>query len=39
MQGYEIRRYRPGDEHALLDTFNLVFGASDPAFQPRSLEE
>lgn len=36
---YEIRRYRPGDEHAILETFHLVFSRDDPSFRPRSLED
>ena len=39
MGDYEIRALRAGDEHSLLDTFNLVFGARDPDFRPRTLEE
>lgn len=39
MGDYEIRALRPGDEHSLLATFNLVFGARDPNFRPRSLDE
>lgn len=33
-----IREYEPGDEHAILETFNRVFGQVDPGFEPRSLE-
>ncbi len=33
-----IRAYEPGDEHAILETFNRVFGEIDPTFQPRTLE-
>ncbi len=36
---YEIREYRPGDEHAILETFNRCFAEVDPTFQPRSLED
>ena len=36
---YEIREYRPGDEQAILETFNRCFAQVDPTFQPRSLEE
>ena len=32
-----IREYRPGDEHAILETFNRVFAAEDPSFEPRDL--
>ena len=38
MDGYEIRALRPGDELSLLETFNRVFGADDPDFEPRTLE-
>ena len=33
-----IRPYRPGDEHAILATFNRVFARTDPAFVPRTIE-
>jgi len=36
---YEIRAFRDGDENSLLRAFNRVFGASDAAFRPRTLEE
>ena len=36
---YTIREYRPGDEEAILDTFNRVFAGVDPGFVPRTLEE
>ncbi len=39
MSGYDIRPYRPGDEHGILETFNVVFGEGDPDFRPRSMEE
>ncbi len=39
MSAYVIRPYRPGDEHGILKTFNLVFGADDPRFVPRTMEE
>jgi hypothetical protein len=39
MDGYEIRALRPGDEASLLGTFNLVFGARDPTFEPRTIGE
>jgi hypothetical protein len=39
MDGYEIRALQPGDEHSLLETFNLVFAAYDPQYRPRALEE
>ncbi len=35
----EFREYRPGDEEALLATFNRTFAGIDPGFEPRSLEE
>lgn len=39
MDTYDIRPLQPGDETSLLETFNLVFGANDPAFVPRTLAE
>lgn len=33
-----IREYRPGDERAILTTFNRVFAAEDPSFVARDLE-
>lgn len=39
MAAYEFRPYRPGDEHAILATFNRVFGAEDPAFRARTLAD
>ncbi|HED64645.1 MAG TPA: GNAT family N-acetyltransferase [Planctomycetes bacterium] len=39
MASYEIRPYRPGDEHAILETFNAVFGEGKEDFEPRTLEE
>jgi len=36
-RGYELRGYRPGDEEAILATFNRVFAAIDPTFEPRDL--
>ncbi len=36
---YELRAYAPGDEHAILATFNRVFARVDPNFVPRTLEE
>jgi L-amino acid N-acyltransferase YncA len=33
-----IREYQPGDEHAILTTFNRVFAGVDPTFRPRDLE-
>lgn len=35
---YTIREYRPGDEGAILETFNRVFAAVEEDFTPRSLE-
>jgi hypothetical protein len=34
---YEIREYRPGDEHGILATFDAVFAANDPRFVGRDL--
>lgn len=34
----EVREYRAGDEHQILDLFNRVFAAIDPAFVPRTLQ-
>ncbi|MEX1024864.1 MAG: GNAT family N-acetyltransferase [Planctomycetota bacterium] len=39
MSEYEFRTYRPGDEHAILASFNEVFAQQDPAFEPRSMED
>ena len=39
MSDYSIRPYRPGDEAGILATFNLVFGADDPSFVPRTIAE
>jgi len=39
MADYEIREYREGDEHSLLETFNHVFGTTDPGFRARTLTE
>jgi hypothetical protein len=36
---YEIRAYRPGDEHAILEAFNRIFARVDPGFHPRTLEQ
>lgn len=36
---YEVREFRPGDEHSLLATFNAVFAAENPGFVPRTLAE
>jgi hypothetical protein len=38
MAEYEIREYRPGDEHALLACFNAVFG-EQAGFVPRTLAQ
>lgn len=35
---YEVRLYRPGDEHEILATFNRVFARVDVTFKPRTLE-
>ena len=39
MGDYDIRPYRPGDEHGILETFNVVFGEGDADFEPRTLAE
>ena len=39
MVEYDIRPYRAGDEEGILDTFNVVFGQEDAAFEPRTIEE
>jgi hypothetical protein len=36
---YTIREYEPGDEVAILDTFNRVFTGVDPSFVQRTMEE
>src|SRR5688572_16637755 len=36
---YEIRPYRPGDEHGILEAFNRIFARVDPTFRPRTLAE
>src|SRR5262249_30492890 len=36
---YQIRPYQPGDEHAILRLFNLVFGENDASFSPRTLDQ
>ncbi len=36
---YTIREYEPGDEVAILDTFNRVFSGIDPNFVPRTMEQ
>ncbi|HEX6883262.1 MAG TPA: GNAT family N-acetyltransferase [Planctomycetota bacterium] len=36
---YQIRAYRPGDEHAILEAFNRIFAAVDPTFRARTLAE
>ena len=33
-----LRRYREGDEVAIVEAFNRIFEAIDPGFQPRSME-
>jgi hypothetical protein len=37
--GFRIRSYQPGDEPAILETFNRIFARVDPTFRPRTLEE
>ncbi len=39
MSDYEFRPYRPGDEHAILATYNVVFGEGKDDFTPRTLED
>jgi hypothetical protein len=34
---YEVRAYRPGDEHGILEAFNRIFAQVDPNFVPRTL--
>lgn len=34
----EVREYRPGDEEAILASFNRIFGDIDPNFHPRPME-
>lgn len=36
---YQIRAYRAGDEHAILEAFNRIFAAVDPTFRARTLAE
>jgi len=36
---YQIRAYRSGDEHGILETFNRIFARVDPTFRPRTLAE
>jgi L-amino acid N-acyltransferase YncA len=36
---YEIRPYRSGDEHGILEAFNRIFARVDPTFRPRTLEQ
>jgi hypothetical protein len=36
---YQVRAYRAGDEHAILEAFNRIFAGVDPTFHPRTLEE
>jgi len=33
-----LREYQPGDEVEILETFNRIFAAVDPTFEPRGLE-
>lgn len=37
LPGFSLRRYEKGDEAGILDTFNRVFAAGNPYFEPRSL--
>jgi len=36
---YDIRPFEPGDEEAILATFNHVFGAGSADFEPRTLAD
>lgn len=35
---FTLAPFEPGHEHAILESFNRVFGAIDPQFEPRTLE-
>jgi hypothetical protein len=37
LPGFSLRRYQPGDEVGILDTFNRVFAEGNPWFEPRSM--
>lgn len=37
LPGFHLRRYAPGDEAAILDTFNRVFAAGNQWFEPRAM--
>lgn len=39
MPEYEFRPYRPGDEHGILATFNVVFAEGNPDFVPRTMAD
>ena len=39
MSDYTIRPYQHGDEEGILATYNVVFGADEPDFVPRTMEE
>ncbi len=39
LPGFTIRRYRPGDEERILETFNRVFAAGNPSFVPRTADQ
>lgn len=36
---FVVREYEPGDEHAILATFNRIFSGIDRTFVPRTLED
>ncbi len=38
-RSFTIRPYRPGDEEAILELFNGVFGEGEAGFEPRTLEQ
>lgn len=37
MSDFSIRRYRPGDEVAILELFNRVFAEGNPGYEPRPM--
>jgi len=39
MPDYDIRPYRPGDEHGILATFNRIFSEGNADYRPRTLAE
>lgn len=38
LPGFSLRRYEKGDETKILETFNRVFAAGNPNFEPRGLD-